>query len=147
MWVGDGDLKSFCIEHRVRYADTDKMDMVYHGSYIPMLEAARVDTLREVGWVYAIMEKEGVLLPVIDLKLKYIKPARYDQILTIETHVVGEPTSRIVFRFKIKHEDDLLVEAEVKLAFINSKTDRPRRSPEGLVASLRDHGLIHEVSS
>ena len=147
MWVGDGDFKAFCIEHRVRYADTDKMDMVYHGSYIPMLEAARVDTLREAGWVYAIMEKEGVLLPVIDLKLKYIKPARYDQMLTIETHVVGEPTSRIVFRFNIKHEDDLLVEAEVKLAFINSKTGRPRRSPEGLTESLRYHGLIHEVSS
>ena len=64
-------LKSVFYHHRVRYADTDKMDMVYHGSYIPMLEAARVDTLREIGWVYDEMEKAGVLLPVVDLHLKY----------------------------------------------------------------------------
>jgi acyl-CoA thioester hydrolase len=131
------------VDHRVRYSDTDRMDMVYHGSYIPMLEAARVDTLREVGWVYAVMEKEGVLLPVIDLQLKYIKPARYDQILTIETHVLGSPTSSIIFQFKILHEDKLLVEAEVRLAFISSETGRARRAPEGLEASLRDRGLIH----
>jgi len=142
-WVGAGENKSFCVYHRVRYSDTDRMDMVYHGSYIPMLEAARVDTLRELGWVYAVMEKEGVLLPVIDLQLKYIKPARYDQILRIETHVVGPPTSRLVFRFRIMHEDDLLVEAEVRLAIVSSETGRARRAPEGLEASLRDHGLIH----
>ena len=108
-WSENDSGKVFFIHHRVRYADTDKMDMVYHGSYIPMLEAARVDTLREIGWVYDEMEKAGVLLPVVDLHLKYHVPARYDQVLRIESHVIDNPTSRLKFRFSIHVLDWLLI--------------------------------------
>ena len=108
-----------------------------------MLEAARVDTLREIGWVYSEMEKKGILLPVIDLNLKYKMPARYDQILSIESHIVKAPTSRMIFSFKIKHEDNLLVEAEVTLAFVDAETGRPRRAPVGLSEDLEKNGLIH----
>ena len=66
---------------RVRYADTDRMDMVYHGTYAAYLEAARVEMLRDAGWVYAELEKDGILLPVVQLNLTYKKPARYDQLL------------------------------------------------------------------
>ena len=66
---------------RVRYADTDRMDMVYHGTYAAYLEAARVEMLRDSGWVYAELEKAGTLLPVVQLNLTYKKPARYDQVL------------------------------------------------------------------
>jgi len=120
------------------------MDMVYHGSYIPMLEAARVDTLREIGWVYELMEKKGVLLPVVDLSIKYFVPARYDQILRIASHVIETPTSRLKFRFSIYHEETLLVKAEVCLAFIDAKSGRPIRAPQALIDSLEKHCLIHE---
>lgn len=143
-WTGSECEKTFFIHHRVRYADTDKMDMVYHGSYIPMLEAARVDTLREIGWVYELMEKKGVLLPVVDLSIKYFVPARYDQILRIESHVIETPTSRLKFRFSIYHEETLLVKAEVCLAFIDTKSGRPIRAPQALIDSLEKHCLIHE---
>ena len=103
------------------------MDMVYHGSYVPMLEAARVDTLREIGWVYSEMETKGILLPVIDLRLQYKMPARYDQILRIETHVVRSPTAKLEFRFHVYHEQNLLVEANVVLAFVNAKSGLPQR--------------------
>ena len=142
-WKENDEGKVFFIHHRVRYADTDKMDMVYHGSYIPMLEAARVDTLREVGWVYDEMEKEGILLPVVDLQVKYFVPARYDQILRIETHVIDRPKSRLKFSYSIYHEDTLLVKAQVFLAFVDDSTSRPIRAPEALVEALESQQLIH----
>ena len=138
-----GDKRRFCINHRVRYSDTDRMDMVYHGSYVPMLEAARVDTLREIGWVYSEMETKGVLLPVIDLRFQYKMPARYDQILRIETHVVRSPTAKLEFRFHVYHEQNLLVEANVVLAFVNANTGLPQRAPSGLENALAENGLIH----
>ncbi len=143
VWISTGKNKSFCVTHRVRYSDTDKMDMVYHGAYVPMLEAARVETLREIGWVYSEMEKTGLLLPVVDLRLKYKMPARYDQILRIESHVLQCPTSRITFVFKITHNQDVLVEAEVTLAFVDSTTGRPHRAPDRLCEDLVKYGLIH----
>ena len=142
-WMKIGDKRRFCINHRVRYSDTDRMDMVYHGSYVPMLEAARVDTLREIGWVYSEMETKGVLLPVIDLRVQYKMPARYDQILRIETHVVRPPTAKLEFRFHVYHEQDLLVEANVVLAFVNANSGLPQRAPSGLANALAENGLIH----
>ena len=138
-----GDKRRFCINHRVRYSDTDRMDMVYHGSYVPMLEAARVDTLREIGWVYSEMETKGILLPVIDLRLQYKMPARYDQILRIETHVVRPPTAKLELRFHVFHEQNLLVEANVVLAFVNANSGLPQRAPSGLANALAENGLIH----
>ena len=143
-WKENDGKKVFYIHHRVRYADTDKMNMVYHGSYIPMLEAARVDTLRAIGWVYDEMEKAGVLLPVVDLQVKYFVPARYDQILRIETHVLESPISRLKFSFSIFHENTLLVTAQVCLAFVDASSSRPTRAPAALVQSLVSHSLIHE---
>ena len=137
-----GDKRRFCINHRVRYSDTDRMDMVYHGSYVPMLEAARVDTLREIGWVYSEMETKGILLPVIDLRVQYKMPARYDQILRIETHVVRSPTAKLEFRFHVYHEQNLLVVANVVLAFVNAKSGLPQRAPSGFANALAENGLI-----
>ncbi|MDG2312112.1 MAG: thioesterase family protein [Flavobacteriales bacterium] len=142
-WKKMGDKRRFCINHRVRYSDTDRMDMVYHGSYIPMLEAARVDTLREIGWVYSEMESNDILLPVIDLKLKYKMPARYDQVLRIETHVVRPPSAKLEFCFHVYHEQNLLVEANVVLAFVNAVSGLPQRAPSGLEKALSENGLIH----
>ena len=142
-WIKIGDKRRFCINHRVRYSDTDRMDMVYHGSYVPMLEAARVDTLREIGWVYSEMESKGILLPVIDLRVQYKIPARYDQILRIETHVVRPPTAKLEFRFHVYHEQNLLVEANVVLAFVNANSGLPQRAPSGLANALAENGLIH----
>ena len=85
---------------RVRYADTDRMDMVYHGTYAAYLEAARVEMLRDAGWVYAELEKAGVLLPVVQLNLTYKRPARYDQLLDVRTHVVAEPTTKVVLALR-----------------------------------------------
>lgn len=127
---------------RVRYADTDRMDMVYHGTYAAYLEAARVEMLRDAGWVYAELEKSGVLLPVVQLNLTYKKPARYDQVLDIRTHVVAVPTTKLSLRCEVYHQGDLLVIGDVVLVFVDAETGRPRRPPEGLADKMHELGLI-----
>ena len=94
--------------------------------------------------MYDEMEKAGVLIPVVNLQLNYHVPARYDQVLRIESHVIENPTSRLKFRFSIFHESTLLVKAEVYLAFVDSATSRPRRAPEAFAKALNDYGLVHE---
>ncbi|MDA0728356.1 MAG: thioesterase family protein [Bacteroidetes bacterium] len=131
---------------RVRYADTDRMDMVYHGTYAAYLEAARVEMLRDIGWVYAAMEKEGVLLPVVRLELNYLQPARYDQELQVHTIVEGQPTSKLVLRCEVKHNDQLLVQGRVVLVFVDAGTGKPRRPPAGLVDDMASHALIESAT-
>ena len=127
---------------RVRYADTDCMNMVYHGTYAAYLEAARVELLRDAGWVYAELERAGLLLPVVQLKLTYKKPARYDQELSIRTHILSEPTTKLNLRSEVFHGDDLLAIGDVFLVFVDAKSGRPCRPPKGMAEKMRSLGLI-----
>lgn len=127
---------------RVRYADTDRMDMVYHGTYAAYLEAARVEMLRDAGWVYAELEKAGTLLPVVQLNLTYKRPARYDQLLEVHTVVAEPPTSKMRLLCEVRHEGELLVQGEVVLVFVDAKEGRPCRPPEGLAERIAELGLI-----
>ena len=69
---------------RVRYAETDRMGYVYYGNYAQYFEVARVEMLRNLGISYKSLEDSGVILPVIDFTIKYIKPAFYDDFLTVK---------------------------------------------------------------
>lgn len=141
-WVEVNGQVNHVYRLRVRYADTDRMDMVYHGTYAAYLEAARVEMLRDLGWVYAELEKAGTLLPVVQLNLAYKSPARYDEELDILTHVIDRPTSRLKLHCTIQREDVLLVSAEVTLVFVDAKTGRPVRAPEEMVEDLLKKGLV-----
>ena len=92
--------------------------MVYHGTYAAYLEAARVEMLRDSGWVYAELEKAGTLLPVVQLNLTYKKPARYDQMLEVHTVVAEPPTSKMRLLWYIS---DLLVTGEVVFVFVDAE--------------------------
>jgi acyl-CoA thioester hydrolase len=70
---------------RVRYAETDRMGYVYYGNYAQYFEVARVEMLRGLGISYKTLEDSGIMLPVLDFTIKYIKPAFYDDLLTIKT--------------------------------------------------------------
>ena len=131
---------------RVRYADTDRMDMVYHGTYAAYLEAARVEMLRDAGWVYAELEKSGTLLPVVQLNLSYNKPARYDQLLEVHTHITAPLSSKLQLRCEVRHGEDVLVVGEVVLVFVDANTGRPCRPPSGMESRLDKLGLIASPS-
>jgi len=125
------------ISFRVRYAETDQMGVVYHGNYAQYLEMGRVEWLRQYGISYKSMEEKGVMLPVISLQMNFKKSAIYDDLLTVETKLKKTPSVKIEFEFKIFNEaKELLVEAEVVLAFIDMHTNRPIKCPEYVLHAI-----------
>ncbi|EIJ40125.1 acyl-CoA thioesterase [Galbibacter orientalis] len=125
------------INIRVRYSETDKMGVVYHGNYAQYLEIARVEWLRALGVSYRWMEENGVMLPVVSLQLNYKKSAKYDDLLTVEARLKKTPTVKIEFDYTIFDEvGDIIAEGNTILAFINSETLRPMRCPDYILNKL-----------
>ncbi|MDO8786050.1 MAG: thioesterase family protein [Syntrophales bacterium] len=106
------------VKVRVTYADTDAMSIVYHTNYIKWFEIGRTELLREKGVVYAEMESLGYNLPVIELWCHYLLPARYDQIVLVETEIVHMRRASIKFNYSIWDENkkDVLVEGSTSHA-------------------------------
>jgi acyl-CoA thioester hydrolase len=118
---------------RVRYAETDQMGYVYYGNYATFYEVARVESLRSVGLTYKGLENQGVLMPVLELKSKFIRPARYDDMLTIKTSIRQKPSSRMIFNYEVFNEDGELINVgETTLVFIDKLSGRPCHAPHAL---------------
>ena len=125
------------ISFRVRYGETDQMGVVYHGNYPQYLEMGRVEWLRTLGISYKEMEENGIILPVISLRLNYKKSAIYDDLLTVRTILRKRPQVRIEFDYEIYNEKkELLVEANTVLAFMDSTNNKPIRCPEYILERL-----------
>ena len=130
---------------RVRYAETDKMGFVYYGQYASYLEVGRVEALRALGVRYSSLEESGILMPVTDLHIRYKKPARYDELLLIETRIETLPQSRIVFHYSMYNESmELLNTAETELVFIRSSDNKPMRVPP-LIIDVLSRFLINPI--
>lgn len=118
---------------RVRYGETDQMGIVNNAVYPSYFEVGRTEMFREIGLPYSTIEKEGIMLPLSELHIKYHRPAVYDEEVTIETFVDEYPTSRIRFKYNIYNEaGKLLVSGETVLAFLNAETRKPTRIPQYL---------------
>ena len=119
------------IQIRVRYAETDQMGFVYYGNYATYLEVARVETFRHLGFSYREMEEEGILMPVLEYKTKFIRPATYDDLLTIKVKIKEKSELRIRFEYEIYNESNTLLNiCETTLVFISKETGKPAK-PEG----------------
>jgi acyl-CoA thioester hydrolase len=132
----------YTYEHklRVRYGETDQMGVVHHGNYPLYFEEARGEMMRHLAVPYAELEKDGVIMPLVDLHIRYLKPAHYDEVLTVKVHVVKLPTVRIICRYEVINEEGvLLTEAETTLAFISKKSGRPVAVPEVWLSKLRSY--------
>ncbi|MEH6511885.1 MAG: thioesterase family protein [Maribacter arcticus] len=125
------------ISFRIRYSETDQMGVVYHGNYAQYLELARVEWLRSLGISYKTMEEGGIMLPVISLSIKYIKPALYDDLITVKVILKKKPAVRIEFDYEITNEaGDLLATANTVLVFMDMKRKRPTKCPQFLLDKL-----------
>ena len=125
------------ISFRVRYGETDQMGVVYHGNYPQYLEMGRVEWLRTLGISYKEMEENGIILPVISLRLNFKKSAIYDDLLTVRTILQKRPQVRIEFDYEIYNEKkELLAEANTVLAFMDSTNNKPIRCPEYILERL-----------
>lgn len=120
---------------RVRYAETDQMGYVYYGNYATYYEVARVETLRELGYSYKKLEDSGIMLPVLESKIKYIKPAKYDDLLTIRVKIPTLPNVRIFFEYEVLNESGTLINiGETTLVFVGKESGKPCRMPDEMEA-------------
>ena len=117
-----------CAEVSVRYAETDMMGVVYHGSYLPWLEIGRTTLLKEHGLPYRQLETEGFFLPVLEVGLRYLKPARYDDTVAVTTVLREKPSLRIRMEYELHRGDELLATGFTVHAFID-RAGKPVRPP------------------
>ncbi len=99
----------FTTQIRVRYADTDQMGFVYYGNYARYFEIGRVEALRSLGISYKALEEKGIMMPVLENYSKYIKPALYDNLLSIRVMIKEIPGTRIRFDYEITNEEGILI--------------------------------------
>jgi acyl-CoA thioester hydrolase len=125
---------------RVRYGETDRMGYVYYGNYAMYFEVGRVETMRALGLSYRELEDSGIMLPVTDFTIKYLRPAYYDDLLTIKTFIPEMPSTRLKFGYEILNEDNiLLTKGETTLVFVSAETMKPRPAPEHFLEKLRPY--------
>jgi acyl-CoA thioester hydrolase len=120
----------------VRYAETDMMGVVYHGSYLPWFEVGRTTLLKEMGLAYRELEADGYRLPVLEVAAKYFRPAVYDDTITVVTTLRDKPLLRIRLEYEVRRGDELLATGWTVHAFID-REGKPVRPPPAAVAVFR----------
>ncbi|MFN0066187.1 MAG: acyl-CoA thioesterase [Limisphaerales bacterium] len=122
--------------HRVTYAECTVGDHVYHSRYLDLLEAARGEFLRAAGQPVRGLQEAGFIFPVIEARLRYLRPARYDDRLVIEVQPRRVAGVRLEVSHRILRDDGaVLLEAET-LHVCTGLDEKPRRLPPALVAAL-----------
>lgn len=127
-------------QKRVRYGETDQMGYVYYGNYAQYYEIGRVEMLRSLGMTYKEMEQDmGIMMPVVNLEIRYLRPARYDELLTIKTTLQSLPGEKyILFHVEIFNEEERLINGgSVRLCFVDIKSGKTVPPPEALMERLR----------
>ncbi len=116
---------------RVRYAETDQMGYCYYGNYASYFEVGRVEALRSLGVSYRELEEKGVMLPVRHFSIDYHFPAKYDDLLAVETVIQSIGGAKIIFDYTIYNEaKQKLVSGTTTLVFVNKDTMRPIPAPD-----------------
>ena len=126
------------VQVRMLYADTDRMGIIYHASYFRYLELARIELLRGAGLSYVQLEKLGLALPLVELGVRYIKPAQYDDLVTINAGLSKITRVRLAVQYRLVvqpgdreelSEPVEILTAETRHCCVDRKTHRPTRLP------------------
>jgi acyl-CoA thioester hydrolase len=130
---------------RVRYAETDQMNVVYYGNYAQYFEVGRVESIRNLGLSYKDMEASGVIMPVTEMQIRYLRPAQYDDLLTIKTTLRELPTAhKIEFYQEVYNEEGkLLTSGKVSLYFLDAVTRQKTNMPGNLREKLQPFFPAH----
>jgi len=125
---------------RVRYGETDQMGYVYYGNYPLYYEVARTDMIRKIGWTYNKMEENGIMMPVVSLNVKYIRPAFYDDELTVRVTVKEIPITKMYFEYEVFNEKGKLINTgNTTLVFVDMKTGKPTKAPNDFLEKFNKH--------
>ncbi len=124
---------------RVRYAETDQMNVVYYGNYAQYFEVARAESIRNLGYTYKEMEETGVIMPVVEMQTKFLRPAHYDDLLKIKTILRELPVDhKIIFEHEVFNEEKkLLTVGKVILYFVKMDNFERTTMPEALRTALQ----------
>jgi tol-pal system-associated acyl-CoA thioesterase len=127
-------------EVRVRFADTDAMGVAYYGSYLAFFEAGRVEAMRQVGFVYAALVEQGLHSPVVEAFVRYLAPARFDDVLLVSAHIAELRPATFRFHYQVHRASDQahLASGHTLHACVDAHTLRPVRLPAWLKQAL-DH--------
>ena len=126
---------------KIRYAETDQMGVIYHGNYIPYFESSRAEAIRELGYTYADMEKMGIIMPVVDVHCHYLRPAKYDDLLTVKTILKELPIHhKIEFHHEVYNEaNELLVTGKIILYFMEANRMKRTTMPLPILEKLQPY--------
>ena len=131
-------MASFETKIRVEYHHTDQMGIVHHSNYVKFFEVARTEWLRANGLTYAEMERRGVMMPIVDVAVKYRNPALYDELLSVTAFVDEMPMARMTFRYEVRGEDGRdIASCSTTLGFVDRETRRPQRAPQWLLDIIK----------
>ncbi len=123
---------------RPRYGEVDQMGYVYHANYVSYCHQARTELLRKLGINDSEFEKNQVMLPVISFEINYIKPAYYDELITIKTTIKEFPKTRFNFEFEITNEQNsILTKAKSTIVFVDIHSRLPKTVPDFVESALK----------
>jgi len=124
---------------RVSYSDTDQMGFMHHSNYLKYYETARWELFRSIGIPYNEIEEEDVILPVINASVRFIKPAFYDQEITIISMLKSNKGARIIFDNQaINEAGDIINEAQITVAFVRKSTGKACFPPKRISDTLKE---------
>lgn len=140
----DDFTEEFNWQVRVYYEDTDAAGVVFYANYLRYMERARTEWLRNVGFEHEfLMQEHGILFVVKNLTMNYIKPGRLDDLLTISSRLLTRRGASLTFQQSIKNnKNELLTQADVKVACLNATTLKASPMPEALITELGQPGLL-----
>lgn len=125
---------------RIRYSETDQMGFVYYGNYARFYEIGRTELMRSIGIHYKSMEEQGIMMPVLSMEAKYLRPARYDDLIEIKTRVRTINENAIVFESNIYNESrELLNRGIVKLCFLDKYTYQRIPTPSFIIQKIAEY--------
>jgi acyl-CoA thioester hydrolase len=123
---------------RISYADTDQMGMVYYGNYLTYFERGRTEWLRACGFTYKDMEAKQLYFPVLHAECNYHAPAKYDDVITVETKLSALTAASVTFSYQVKMGQKLLVSGSTKHPLVNASF-KPTRIPVEIKTILEKH--------
>ena len=137
---------SVTTEYRVHFFDTDEMSVVHHANYIRWFEIGRVEYLRNFGITLDDLMNDGFLFPITEVKAKFLSPAKFDDVLEIETTALNLTKVKMEFYYKIRRKGDypVLVEGYSINVFTNRESGKIARLPEKYLSKL-EAAMKHEL--
>ncbi len=131
----------FSLPVQINYEDTDAGGVVYYANYLAYMERVRNACLRQLGYPLAELQQQCLLFVVVEAKIKYIKPAKLDDLIEVTLEVLEIRGASIFFAHQVVRNGELLVDATIRLATLRSDTFSPCRIPEDLRQSLHRHQI------